>query len=61
MVRAWHFFMGYTLATVKRRHRAIDTLDLPLVYIEILVNGFGGEARTAPTGALGKLLKPLFC
>jgi hypothetical protein len=45
---------------IERGNRSLDTSDLPLVHVEVLVNGFGREERTAATGALGELLKPRF-
>lgn len=55
---AW---LSDAFSAVKRGERFCDAGDLPLVYVEVLVNGFGGEKRTAPTGTLGQLLKPRFC
>jgi hypothetical protein len=40
--------MSYAFAAVKRHHRAIDTRDLPLAYVEVLVKGFGREVGARP-------------
>jgi hypothetical protein len=52
--------MCNTSSAGKRRHRALDARDLPLVCVAVLVNGFSGEKRTAATGTLGDFLKPRF-
>jgi hypothetical protein len=44
-------------ASVKGCERACDAGDLPLVGVEVGGNCFGGEERSAPTSALGELLK----
>ena len=48
-------------AAIERGEGFGDAGDLPLVDVEIGNDRFGGEERTAPTGALGEFLQPRFC
>src|ERR1700693_118877 len=52
--------MGDALAGIKRCDRLSNPSDLPLVHIEILVDGLSGKKCSAATGTLGELLKTLF-
>jgi hypothetical protein len=52
--------MGDTFATIEGLDGVPDTGDLPLVHVEIRVDRFGGEERTATSGALCELFEPFF-
>src|ERR1700730_16037854 len=52
--------MGDALAGSKRCDRLSNPSDLPLVHIEIFVDGLRGKKCSAAPGALGELLKTLF-
>jgi hypothetical protein len=52
--------MGDALAGIKRCDRLSNPGDLPLVHIEIFVDGLSGKKCSAATGTLGELLKTLF-
>jgi len=49
--------MGDALAGIKRCDRLSNPSDLPLVHIEIFVDGLSGKKCSAATGTLGELLK----
>jgi hypothetical protein len=51
---------GMPLTGVERCDRLVNANDLPLVHIEIFIDGFCREECSAAAGALGEFLKALF-